>query len=68
MSQSSKALPLIAVLLLTGCGRDASVIEADNKVLCSLDGRAFLVTPRIGDLSFTQRIVPADLLCKEYRK
>lgn len=55
-------IALIAIALV-GC-RSEHTSQADMKVLCDLEGRAYYVQPGVGDTSFVRRTSSADALCK----
>ena len=55
----------VAIIALSGC-RGPVYGLADDRVLCSLDGKSYIVRPSVGNTSFVKRSGDADPLCKPF--
>lgn len=63
-----KVVCLILVLLLCGCKGRSPVEETDEELHCSKSGKAFVIEPAVGQLSYMKRTPIADVLCAKETK
>jgi hypothetical protein len=60
-----KHFTILSFVLLTACSSDADRYRAaDYRVLCDLNGRAFVSNPHVGDTSVVTRAPDSDEVCE----
>lgn len=57
-------LIIISVLFLIGCSPAKSKYEQlDAQIICTLDSKAYFISPGMGDVNFLQRLESMDSKC-----